>query len=96
MTGPIHFKPLSSEDADRIAALQKQGFAPHLQEDVSEIAAILKNTEEYLVCNYSFGLFDGRHMVGYLFAYVESESLFHEREEEVIYIKEVVLSKGYE
>jgi len=35
-------------------------------------------------------------MVGYVFAYVETESLFNQREEEVIYIKEIALLPGYE
>lgn len=96
MTTPVHMAPLGSEDARQIAALQKIGFAAALRESVSEITEILKNTEQHLVCNYSFGLYDDTRMVGYLFGYVESESIFHERNEDVLYIKEVVLTPGYE
>lgn len=96
MTGPVYFGPLSSGNARQIAALQKQGFAAPLREPVKEIAEILRNAEQYFNCNYSFGLFDGTQMVGYLFAYIESESLFHEQAEEVLYMKELVLVHGYE
>jgi len=96
MTGPVYFEPLSSGNARQIAALQKQGFAAPLREPVKEIAEILRNAEQHFNCNYSFGLFDGTQMVGYLFAYIESESLFHEQAEEVLYMKEIVLAHGYE
>jgi CelD/BcsL family acetyltransferase involved in cellulose biosynthesis len=49
-----------------------------------------------MVCNLSFGLFDGTRIVGYVFAYVESESAVHQRAEEVIYLKEIALLPGYE
>lgn len=96
MTDRIYFAPLNSGDAGDIRRLQKLSFPPELQEPVEEIAALLKNTDEHLVCNFSFGLYVDSNMVGYVFAYVESTSIFHEREEEVLYIKEIVLLPGYE
>src|SRR5690606_22793039 len=44
----------------------------------------------------SFGLFEGAKLVGYAFVYVESESIFYNREEEVLYVKEIALTPGYE
>jgi hypothetical protein len=51
-----------------------------LREDLREITEIFVNTEQHLVCNLSFGLFDDSKMVGYMFAYVESTSLYYDRE----------------
>lgn len=96
MQQPVYFAPLRSKDARRISRLQKKLFARELTEPEDEIRQILGNAEEYMVCNLSFGLFEGRRMVGYVFAYVETESLFHQRDEEVIYIKEIALLPGYE
>ena len=96
MSGRIHFLPLGSTDAPEISRLQRKLFAPELTESVGEIQQILANTEEHMVCNLSFGLFDDNSMVGYVFAYVETHSLFHGRDEEVIYIKEIALLRGYE
>jgi CelD/BcsL family acetyltransferase involved in cellulose biosynthesis len=96
MTDLLHFRPLGSRHAKLIQRLQKRMFAPDLREDLEEITEILVNTEKHLVCNFSFGLFDDSKMVGYMFAYVESTSLYHEREEDVVYLKEIVLLPGYE
>ena len=96
MSGRVHFAPLRSTDAEAISRLQRKLFARELTEPVAEIEQILRNTEEHMVCNLSYGLFDGNRMVGYVFAYVESHSLFYSREEEVIYIKEIALLNGYE
>ena len=96
MSGRIHFSPLRSTDAPGISRLQRKLFPRELTEGVSEIEQILSNTEEHMVCNLSFGLFDDNAMVGYVFAYVETHSLFHDRDEEVIYIKEIALLHGYE
>ena len=96
MQQPVYFAPLGSKDARRISRLQKKLFPRALTEPEHEIRQILRNTEEYVVCNLSFGLFEGRRMVGYVFAYVETESLFHRRDEEVIYIKEIALLPGHE
>ena len=71
-------------------------FAPEYRESVHEIADILKNTEEHVVCNLCFGMYDHTKLVGYLFTYIESESFFHRREEEVVYIKEFGVLPGYE
>ncbi len=76
--------------------MQKRAFAPEFQEGLSEITEILVNTEEHMVCNLSFGVFDGTKMVGYVFAYVEDKSLYYNRIEDVIYVKEIVLLPGYE
>ena len=91
-----HFRPLGSEDAKAIHRLQKRLFPSALQEPEEEIRQILLNTEEHMVCNFSFGLFDDMRMVGYVFAWVETESLVYSRPEEVVYIKEVGLLPGYE
>jgi CelD/BcsL family acetyltransferase involved in cellulose biosynthesis len=96
MTNLLHFAPIGTADAKKIHRLQKQMFPPSLRESIGEITALLKRTEAHMVCNLSFGLFDGSRMVGYLFAYVEANSLFFKREEEVIYIKEIALLPGYE
>ena len=92
----IHFEPLGSSDAERLSGLQRRLFPPELREPVDTIRKILRNTEEHLVCNLSCGLFDGRKMVGYMFAYVEDRSLYHDRDEDVVYIKEIGLLPGYE
>ncbi|MCP5092365.1 MAG: GNAT family N-acetyltransferase [Gammaproteobacteria bacterium] len=96
MTERMYFAPLGSRDAGSIQRLQKRSFPPALREDLQEITETLVNTEKHKVCNLSFGLFDSGKMVGYMFAYVESTSLYHEREEEVVYLKEIVLLPGYE
>lgn len=96
MSGPLHFAPLGSDDAPLISALQRRLFAAELTESEAHIAGILRNTEQHMVCNMSYGLFDGTQLVGYVFAYVESESLFHRRPEELIYLKEIALLPGYE
>jgi len=96
MSDLIHFKPLGSEDAAAISRLQRELFAPEYRERVGEIRDILKNTEEHLVCNLSFGMYDDTKIVAYVFVYIESESLFHRREEEVVYIKEFGVLPGYE
>lgn len=96
MSRAVHFAPLGSEDAGRIARLQHRLFPPALTEPESEIRSILLNTEKHLVCNLSFGMFAGAEMVGYVFAYVETRSLFHARSEEVVYIKEIALLPGHE
>ena len=92
----IHFEPLGSSDAELLSGLQRRLFPPELREPVDTIRKILRNTEEHFVCNLSCGLFDGRKMVGYMFAYVEDRSLYHDRDEDVVYIKEIVLLPGYE
>jgi hypothetical protein len=96
MSDRIHFSPLGSDEADQIARLQARSFDPELRESEAEIRQILLNTEQHLICNFSFGLYDGLELVGYVFAYIETYSIFFKREEEVIYIKEIVLSPGYE
>jgi len=96
MSERIHFSPLGSADARLISRLQRKLFARELTESADEIRQILENTEQHMVCNLSFGVFDGSTPVGYSFAYVETRSLFHERDEEVIYIKEIALLPGYE
>lgn len=96
MSGPLHFAPLGSGDAPLIGALQRRLFAPELTESDAYIAGILRNTEQHMVCNMSYGLFEGTQLVGYVFAYVESESIFFARPEEVIYLKEIALLPGYE
>ncbi|MEX2123325.1 MAG: GNAT family N-acetyltransferase [Woeseia sp.] len=96
MPQPVYFSPLGSDDARSIAQLQKKLFPPELTEPEEDIRQILRNTEQHMVCNLSFGLFHGSRMVGYAFAYVESESIFYKRDEEVIYIKEIALVPGYE
>ena len=96
MQQPVYFAPLGSDDAKQISRLQKKLFPRELTEPEDEIRQILRNTEEFRVCNLSFGLFEGTKLVGYIFAYVESESVFHQRDEEVIYIKEIALSPGHE
>lgn len=96
MTGPLHFSPVGAAEAKDIHRLQERLFPPELREGLTEITEILESTESHLVCNLSFGLYDDTRMVGYVFAYVESTSLFHDREEEVVYIKEVALLPGYE
>lgn len=96
MTNLVHIAPIGSKDARDIWGLQKRLFPPELRENIQEIREILLNTEEHMVCNLSFGLFDDRDMVGYVFAYVETESLFHKRDEEVIYVKEIALLPDYE
>jgi len=92
----MHFRPLGPTDAQRIARLQRRLFAPAFRESAEEIREMLCNAEEHLVCNLSFGLFDDRKMVGYLFAWVETESAVHDRDEEVVYLKEIGLLPGYE
>lgn len=96
MPNLIYFAPIGSKHAKKIWRLQKRLFSPELRESLQEIREILVNTEQHMVCNLSFGLFDNTDMVGYVFAYVESESLFYQREEEVIYIKEIALLPAYE
>lgn len=96
MPQPLYFSPLGSDDAKSIAGLQKKLFSRELTEPEEYIRKILQNTEQHLVCNLSFGLFEGLKLVGYAFLYVESESLFYKRVEEVIYIKEIALKPGYE
>jgi len=96
MTDRLYFAPLGSKDAQSIQRLQKQSFPPALREELGEITEILVNTEKHRVCNLSCGLFDNGEIVGYMFAYVESTSLYHEREEEVVYLKEIALLPGYE
>lgn len=92
----LYFRPLGSRDATLIHRLQRRLFSPALTEPLSEVVDILRTTEEYMLCNLSFGLFDDTRMVGYVFAYVETESIFHDRPEEVIYLKEIALLPGYE
>jgi CelD/BcsL family acetyltransferase involved in cellulose biosynthesis len=96
MSSTVRFSPIGSKDAKRIQRLQRQLFAPELRESLQEIREILLNTEKFMVCNLSFGLFDNTDMVGYVFAYVETESLFYQRQEEVIYVKEIALLPEYE
>jgi hypothetical protein len=96
MQNTVHFSPLGSRDAKRIHRLQRRLFPAELRETIQEIREILINTERHMLCNLSFGLFDDTKMVGYVFAYVETESLFHDHYEEVIYIKEIALLPGYE
>lgn len=96
MPGPLHFAPLGSADAALIGALQRQLFSAELTESDAHIADILRNTEQHQICNMSYGLFEGTLLVGYVFAYIETESLFHQRPEDVIYIKEIALLPGYE
>ena len=92
----VYFSPLGSDDAKHISRLQRKLFAPELCEPEDDIRQILRNTEEHMLCNLSFGLFHGKKMVAYVFAYVESESLFFKREEEVVYLKEVGVLPGYQ
>jgi CelD/BcsL family acetyltransferase involved in cellulose biosynthesis len=96
MPEPVHFSPLSSCDAPAISRLQRKLFPPELTEPEDYIQKILRNTEQHMLCNLSFGLFDGNRLVGYAFFYIESESIFFNREEETIYLKEVALTPGYE
>ncbi len=96
MPNLVHFRPLGSRDAHLIRRLQKRLFARELTESRAEIRQILRNTEEHMLCNLSFGLFDDRRIVGYVFAYVESQSFVHVRAEEVLYLKEIALLPGYE
>ncbi len=96
MPGPLHLLPLGPSDAAAIGALQRELFPPELTEPVAQIAAILRNAERHTVCNLSFGLFEGASLQGYVFAYVESRSLFHDRAEDVVYIKEIALRAGHE
>lgn len=96
MKGTLNFAPLGSQDAKRIHRLQARLFPPALRDELSEIRDILTNTEEFMVCNLSFGLFDGTKLVGYTFAYVESKSIYYRRPEEVVYLKEVALTPGYQ
>lgn len=92
----IHYEPLGSDDAARIARLQQRLFPPELRESVAEVRQILLNTEEHMLCNLSFGVFDNARLVGYMFVYVETHSIFYQRDEEVLYIKEIALLPGYE
>ena len=92
----MYFAPLDAADAARIARLQRKRFRRELTEPVAEIRTILENADAHAICNLSFGLFDGTRLVGYVFAYIESRSVFHERVEEVVYLKEIVLNPGYE
>ena len=87
------FSPIGSKVAKRIQRLQRQLLPAELREEIQEI---LLNTQQHMVCNPSFELFDDTDMVGYVFDYVETESLFYQREEEVIYIKEIALLTEYE
>ena len=96
MPNPVHFSPIGSKNAKNIQRLQRQLFPSELREYVQEIREMLLNTEQHMVCNLSFGLFDNTDMVGYVFAYVETRSLFYTRDEEVLYIKEIALLPGYE
>lgn len=96
MPSLVHFRPLGSRDAKLIRSLQTRLFPRELTEPIAEIRQILRNTEEHMLCNLSFGLFDDTRIVGYVFAYVESESVVHNRQEEVIYLKEIALLPGYE
>lgn len=96
MTNLLHFAPLDFTDAKDIHRLQQKLFSADLTESLEEIREILVRTDEFMVCNLSFGLFDGSSMVGYMFAYIESESLYHEHDEDIVYIKEIALSPGYE
>ena len=96
MSSSVNFAPLGSRDAARIWRLQRRLFPRPLRDELAEVRDILQNTEEYAICNMSFGVFDNGRMVGYVFAYIESESLFHEREEEVVYLKEIGLLPGHE
>lgn len=92
----IHFQLLGSDNAKAISSLQKRLFPADLTEPLSTIEQILKNTEKEMVCNLSFGLFDGHDLVGYFFVYIESESLFYGKPEEVVYLKEIALLPRYE
>jgi CelD/BcsL family acetyltransferase involved in cellulose biosynthesis len=92
----MHFAPLGSSDAKRIHRLQRKRFPPGLRESEREIRDILANTEKFMLCNMSFGLFENARMIGYVFAWVENRSAFHDRDEEVLYIKEIALLTGYE
>lgn len=96
MPNLVHFRSLGSRDAKLFRSLQKQLFPRELTEPLAQIRQILRNTEEYMLCNLSFGLFDDTRIVGYVFAYVETESVVHNRQEEVIYLKEIGLLPGYE
>ena len=96
MPQPVYFSPLGSKDAKSIARLQRKLFASELTEPEDYIRQILINTEEHMLCNLSFGLFEGTRLVGYAFVYVESVSIFHKRAETVIYVKEIALTPGYE
>src|SRR5690606_39180589 len=96
MPGPLHAVPLGSTDAPLIGALQRRLFPSPLRETDAYIAPNLRNTERHTVCNFSCGLFDGAHLAGYVFAYIETDSVFHQRKEEVVYIKEIALLPGHE
>lgn len=96
MPNLVHFRPLGSRDAKLISRLQKRLFPRELTEPLAEISQILRNTEAHMLCNLSFGVFDDTRMVGYVFAYVEAESLVRKRAEDVVYLKEIALLPGYE
>jgi len=58
MPNLVHFSPIGSKNAKAIHRLQRRLFPHELRENIQEIREILINTEQDMVCNLSFGLFD--------------------------------------
>lgn len=96
MSKKINFSPINASDAKDVHDLQKKLFPPELTESLEEITAILSNADQLFNCNHSFAVYDNLKMIGYIFAYIDSKSIFHNRDEEIFYIKEFGLLPGYE
>lgn len=96
MSKKINFSPINASDAKDVHDLQKKLFPPELTESLEEITTILSNADQLFNCNHSFAVYDNLEMIGYVFAYVDSKSIFHGREEEIFYCKELGLLPGYE
>jgi len=92
----INFAPIDASDAKDVHDLQKKLFPSELTESVEEIEEILANADKLFNCNHSFAVYDNLTMIGYVFAYVDSNSIFHHRSEEIFYCKEFGLLPGYE
>ncbi|GAB1264073.1 GNAT family N-acetyltransferase [Aurantivibrio infirmus] len=96
MPNKIYFSPISARDAKRIHSLQASLFPAELTESLAEIEEILSNADAVFNCNHSFAVYDDKTMVGYVFAYIDSKSIYYNKQEEVLYIKEFGLLPGYE
>jgi len=74
----VHFAPICSKGAKRIQRLQKQLFPCEQTESIAKNREILPNTEPHLVCTLSFDVFQDAAIIGYVIAYVDTESPFYD------------------
>ena len=96
MPSKLRFAPLKPSHAKQISRLHRQLYSVDQMKPAAEIQQVLLNADAPFLCNFSIGLFDDKTLVGYTIAYIESESYYHQREEEIFYWHEIMLKPGHE